>query len=81
MGSGILLLTAMEMADMSLKPENKGKQFLLYALDISQPALGGLMKYIQAQVLKAAEKKVVLCAKYMLNVATLLKTATSSTNM
>jgi len=59
MGSGILLLTAIEMADMSLKPENKGKQFLLYALDISQPALSGLMNYMQAQVLKAAEKKVV----------------------
>ena len=59
MGSGILLLTAIEMADMSLKPENKGKQFLLYALDISQTALSGLMKYMQAQVLKAAEKKVV----------------------
>ena len=59
MGSGILLLTAMEMADLSLKPENKGKQFLLYALDISQPALTGLMKYIQAQVMKAAEKKTV----------------------
>ena len=59
MGSGILLLTALEMADMSLKPENKGKPFLLYALDISQPALSGLMKYIQAQVMKAAEKKVV----------------------
>ncbi|MGD0711075.1 MAG: 3-hydroxyacyl-CoA dehydrogenase family protein [Bacteroidales bacterium] len=63
MGSGILLLTAMEMADMSLKPENKGKQFLLYALDISQSALGGLMKYIQAQVLKAAEKKAVALRK------------------
>jgi 3-hydroxyacyl-CoA dehydrogenase len=59
MGSGILLLTALEMADMSLKQENKGKTFLLYALDISQPALSGLMKYIQAQVVKAAEKKVV----------------------
>ena len=26
MGSGILLLTAIEMADLSLKPENKGKK-------------------------------------------------------
>lgn len=63
MGSGILLLTAMEMADMSLKPENKGKQFLLYALDISQTALSGLMKYMQAQVNKAAEKKAVALRK------------------
>ena len=59
MGSGILLLTAMEMADLRLKPENKGKRFLLYALDVSQDTLAGLMKYIRSQVLKAAEKKIV----------------------
>lgn len=63
MGSGILLLTAIEMADMSLKPENRGKQFLLYALDISQVALSGLMKYMHVQVLKAAEKKAVALRK------------------
>jgi len=59
MGSGILLLTAIEMADLSLKPENKDKLFILYAMDISQKGLAGLMKYIQGQVLKAAEKKAV----------------------
>jgi 3-hydroxyacyl-CoA dehydrogenase len=59
MGSGILLLTAMEMTDLSLKPENKGQHYLLYALDISQTALSGLMKFIRAQVLKAAEKNIV----------------------
>ena len=58
MGSGILLLTAIEMADISLKPENKDKQYILYAIDISQKALSGLMKYIQGQVLKQAEKKI-----------------------
>jgi len=58
MGSGILLLTAIEMADISLKPEHKDKQFILYALDISQKALSGLMTYIQEQVAKAAEKKI-----------------------
>ncbi|NTW31611.1 MAG: 3-hydroxyacyl-CoA dehydrogenase family protein [Bacteroidetes bacterium] len=63
MGSGILLLTAIEMADLSMKPENKGKQFILYALDISQTALSGLMKYMQTQILKAAEKKVVALRK------------------
>ena len=63
MGSGILLLTAIEMADLSMKPENKGKQFILYALDISQSALSGLMKYMQTQILKAAEKKVVALRK------------------
>ncbi len=59
MGSGILLLTAIEMADLSLKPENKDKLFILYAMDISQKGLTGLMKYIHGQVVKAAEKKVV----------------------
>lgn len=59
MGSGILLLTAIEMADLSLKPENKGKLFILYAMDISQKGLAGLMTYIQGQVLKQAEKKAV----------------------
>jgi 3-hydroxyacyl-CoA dehydrogenase len=63
MGSGILLLTVMEMADLSLKPENKGKQFLLYAVDINQTALSGLMKYIRAQVFKAAEKKTIALRK------------------
>ncbi|MEI6122839.1 MAG: 3-hydroxyacyl-CoA dehydrogenase family protein [Bacteroidota bacterium] len=59
MGSGILLLTAIEMADLSLKPENKDKLFVLYAMDISQKGLAGLMKYIQGQVVKQAEKKAV----------------------
>ncbi len=59
MGSGILLLTAMEMADLSLKPENKGKHFVLHAMDVSSEALSGLMKYVKSQVVKAAERKVV----------------------
>jgi 3-hydroxyacyl-CoA dehydrogenase len=59
MGSGILLLTAMEMADISLKPENKGKPYVLNAIDVSDEALAGVMKYLKAQVLKQAEKKVV----------------------
>jgi 3-hydroxyacyl-CoA dehydrogenase len=59
MGSGILLLTAIEMADLSLKPENKGKTFCLNAMDVSQEGLAGLMKYLKAQVQKIAEKKTV----------------------
>jgi 3-hydroxyacyl-CoA dehydrogenase len=58
MGSGILLLTAVEMADISLKPENKGRPFVLNAIDISDEALAGVMKYLKAQVLKLAEKNV-----------------------
>lgn len=63
MGSGILLLTAMEMADLSLKPENRSRQFVLHAIDVSDQALGGLMKYLRVQVQKAAEKKIVALRK------------------
>jgi len=63
MGSGILLLTAVEMADISLKPENKGKAFVLNAIDVSDEALAGVIKYLKAQVLKLAEKKVVALRK------------------
>ena len=56
MGSGITLLTAMEMANLSLKPENKSKQFQLNAIDVSPEALSGLMKFLKVQVTKAAEK-------------------------
>lgn len=63
MGSGILLLTAMEMADLSLKPENKGKDFVLNAMDVSSAGLKGLVKYIRGQVLKNAEKKTVALRK------------------
>ncbi len=59
MGSGILLLTAVEMADLSLKPENKDKTFVLNAIDLSEEGLAGLMKYLRAQVRKVAEKKMV----------------------
>lgn len=63
MGSGILLLMALEMADQKLKSENKDKPFVLNAVDVTSSALPDLMKYIRAQVLKAAEKKVVLLRK------------------
>lgn len=63
MGSGILLLTALEMADLSLKSENKNRQFVLNAVDVSHQALSGLMKFLKAQVVKAAEKKTVSLRK------------------
>jgi 3-hydroxyacyl-CoA dehydrogenase len=59
MGSGILLLTAVEVADLSLLPENKDRQFVLNAIDVSPLGLKGLMKYMKTQVLKIAEKKIV----------------------
>jgi 3-hydroxyacyl-CoA dehydrogenase len=63
MGSGILLLTALEMADQMLKPENKGKNFVLHAVDLAPAGLSGLFGYLKTQVQKSAEKKVVLLRK------------------
>ncbi len=57
MGSGILLLTAVEMTDLSFKKENEGKEFVLNALDISHTGLSGIMRYLSVQVKKIAEKK------------------------
>jgi len=75
MGSGILLLTSMEMTDLSLKPENKNTQFTLYALDVSQQALSGLMKYVRDQVLKAAERKINLLRQLYADRADLIDNA------
>ncbi len=59
MGSGILLLTAVEMADLKLKPENKTKSFVLNAIDVSTISLTGLYGYLKTQIKKIAEKKIV----------------------
>jgi 3-hydroxyacyl-CoA dehydrogenase len=72
MGSGILLLTAMEMADLSLKPDNKGKSFTIYAMDLNQTALSGLMKYVRVQLVKAAEKKINLLRSFYADRADLI---------
>ncbi|MCF8229034.1 MAG: 3-hydroxyacyl-CoA dehydrogenase family protein [Bacteroidales bacterium] len=63
MGSGILLLTAVEMAELNLLPENKNKVFVLNAMDVSQEGLKGVMRYLRAQVLRIAEKKTVMIRK------------------
>lgn len=59
MGRGILLLTALEMAALSLKPENASRQFVLNAVDLSHQALSDVMKFLKVHVQKAAEKKIV----------------------
>jgi 3-hydroxyacyl-CoA dehydrogenase len=59
MGSGIVLLLAMEMVDVGLKPENRSRRYVLHAVDVSHQALAGLLKYLRDQVQKAAEKKIV----------------------
>ena len=73
MGSGILLLTAVEMADLSLKPENKGKPFCLNAMDLSQEGLAGLLRYLKVQVTKIAEKKIVWLRKMYADRADLIE--------
>jgi 3-hydroxyacyl-CoA dehydrogenase len=59
MGSGIVLLTAMEMADLSLEVGKQSRTFTLNALDVSPEALSGLLAYLRTQIQRAAEKKVV----------------------
>jgi 3-hydroxyacyl-CoA dehydrogenase len=59
MGSGILLLTAVEMADLQLKAGNDTRSFVLNAIDLSPDSLKGLYGYLKTQVMKIAEKKVV----------------------
>jgi 3-hydroxyacyl-CoA dehydrogenase len=58
MGSGISLLLAQELARTKLAPENKGKVFRLALIDVSEPALDGLLSYLRGQLLKMAEKSV-----------------------
>lgn len=58
MGSGIVLLTAMEMADLMLESGAAAKDCVLQAIDVSPKGLSGLLQYLRDQVLRAAEKKV-----------------------
>lgn len=67
MGSGILLLTALEMADQMLLPVNAGKSFVLHAIDVSDEGLKGLVSYLRSQLVKAAEKKTVVLRKLYAN--------------
>jgi 3-hydroxyacyl-CoA dehydrogenase len=59
MGSGIVLLVSMEMTDLSLKAENRSRSFVLHAVDVSDQALSGLVRYLRDQVRKSAEKRIV----------------------
>ncbi|MFN8257576.1 MAG: 3-hydroxyacyl-CoA dehydrogenase family protein [Bacteroidales bacterium] len=72
MGSGILLLTAVELADLSLMDENRNKLFILNAIDTNPAALSGLKKYLEVQVLKIAEKKIIQLRQLYQNRADLI---------
>jgi 3-hydroxyacyl-CoA dehydrogenase len=63
MGSGILLLTAMEMLRQKMKPENNKRSFIIYAMDQSNQSLSGLMQYVHVQALKYAERNIVAVRK------------------
>lgn len=73
MGSGILLLSALEVADQMLLSANKGRHFVVNAIDVTSSALPGLLSYIRAQVLKAAEKKTVQLRKLYADRADLIE--------
>ena len=60
MGSGIALLLAQEMARQKNLPQNKDSVYRLHLIDISEPALDGLHKYLKAQFVKAGEKSAVM---------------------
>ncbi len=59
MGSGIALLIAQEMAKLKLKEENKNKVYRLFCIDVNEADLDGLLSYIRAQAVKAAEKSTI----------------------
>jgi len=59
MGSGIVLLLSMEMADLHLRPEHRSREFVLHAVDVSHRALSGLVTYLREQIRKSAEKRIV----------------------
>jgi 3-hydroxyacyl-CoA dehydrogenase len=73
MGSGILLLTAVEMADLSLLPENSDKTFVLNAIDLSDKGLAGLRDYLRVQVQKLAEKNTIQLRKVYAHRADLIE--------
>jgi 3-hydroxyacyl-CoA dehydrogenase len=73
MGSGIVLLVAMEMADTALR--SPSRRFVLHAVDVSHEVLSGLVKYLRDQVQKAAEKKIVALRKVYADRADLIDNA------
>jgi 3-hydroxyacyl-CoA dehydrogenase len=92
MGSGILLLTAMEM--LRLSRENPGEHYQLNAIDVSEESLRGVLGYLRAQIRKSGEKQIVhlrdiyqerkdliengeIIDQYILDVMQLVRTSTS----
>ena len=64
MGSGILLLMAKELFDLSRQNENNNIEFRLNAIDLSEEGLQGVMKYVEKQTRRAGERKPENIRKY-----------------
>ncbi len=58
MGSGILLLTAIEMAKIKFKQDDPEIDYTLYAMDVSEEGLIGVMTYIEKHVRKSGERNI-----------------------
>lgn len=56
MGSGILLLAAIEMAKIKFQQCDSDTDYILYAMDVSEEGLEGVMTYINKQVRKNGER-------------------------
>ena len=59
MGSGILLLTSMEMFRLAREDPEGVKSYQLNAIDVSEESLRGVMDYLRGQIRKAGEKQIV----------------------
>jgi 3-hydroxyacyl-CoA dehydrogenase len=59
MGSGILLLTAMEMFRLARENPESAESYQLNAIDVSEESLMGVMDYLRGQIRKAGEKQIV----------------------
>jgi 3-hydroxybutyryl-CoA dehydrogenase len=75
MGSGIVLLVAMEMADTALRQRPAPRPFVLHAVDVSHEVLSGLVRYLRDQVQKSAEKRIVALRKVYADRADLVDNA------
>ncbi len=73
MGSGIVLLTAIEIANRCLIEGKDPGEASLYAIDVSPSALSGLIKYLRTQVRKSAEKSTILLRKWYASDAFLIE--------
>ncbi len=73
MGSGILLLTAMEMFRLAREDPKDAPLYQLNAIDVSEESLRGVMDYLRGQIRKAGEKQIVNLRQVYSNQADLIE--------